>query len=357
MRQIVLSDFTADMLAQRDRERGDRHATAMAAYREQVDSRSARVQRDYEAAVKSHEETMARWDSSGFRTRLGIGLFRASALLRLFGLSLLVGLLGWVVGALASDEELSLMLGGLGAVITGAICILSAGLVRPSEPPLKSIERRHPVPREPVREQAGDDDRVWEAGSVGEQIVTDRLAGILGDEWVLLSGYYGPGGEIDRLLVGPDGICAVEVKHLNGRVHATSDRWQLDKYDRYGNLVERGRVIANNAGMSPSQQVNRAVEPLERFLATRNAVSRIDRAVILTHERSQLGDLSDFTIDYIGLARDLSVVDLLPLKRGFKPGTVDAVVSLIQQDHGYHANRRKSRRPRRNKRGSRGNGR
>ena len=105
MRQIVLSDFTADMLAQRDRERGDRHATAMAAYREQVDSRSARVQRDYEAAVKSHEETMARWDSSGFRTRLGIGLFRASALLRLFGLSLLVGLLGWVVGALASGRR------------------------------------------------------------------------------------------------------------------------------------------------------------------------------------------------------------------------------------------------------------
>ena len=356
MRQIVLSDFTADMLAQRDRERGDRHATAMATHREQVDAREKRVQRDYEAGVEKHKETTARWESGGFGSRLSIGLVKASALLRLFGLSLLVGLIGWATGALVGDVELSLMLGGIGAVATAAICFFSAGLIRPAAPTLKSIERRHPVPREPIRARADDDDSIWEAGSVGEQIATNRLAGILGNEWVLLSGYYGPGGEIDRLLVGPAGVCAIEVKHLNGRVHATRDRWQMDKYDKYGNLVERGRVVANNAGLSPGQQINRAVEPLQRFLASRSAVSRIERAVVLTHERSQVGHRDDFTIDHLGLAKDLTPAKLFPQARGLDSAAVESVVALVQRDHAFHANRRKNRRPRRNKRGSRSSG-
>ncbi len=59
---------------------------------------------------------------------------------------------------------------------------------------------------------------------------------------------------------GPEGIAAIEIKHLNGVIHCRRDRWRRDKYDNYGNMVERGVAIQDRGGRSPSRQVNEVAD-------------------------------------------------------------------------------------------------
>ena len=229
--------------------------------------------------------------------------------------------------ALGSYGELS------GLVTASCVALLYIAFLtrRPVAPSLDTFERQMPVLRAPVIEAALSDDQRWKAGNDGENRVTAHLSAALSDEWTLLSGYYGPGGEIDRILVGPMGVCAIEVKHLNGCVHVMADNWQMDRYDKYGNIVERARPIANKARMSPSSQVNRAVAPLERFLDRRKSVKRVRRAVVLTHDRSRVGSVQDLTVDHVSTLEALSLAKLFPAGAQFDAAEVSVAVKLIER--------------------------
>jgi hypothetical protein len=149
-------------------------------------------------------------------------------------------------------------------------------------------ERRR-VPRRPVL-VAGptDTEEILKAGIAGEELVAVELGRALDDHWTLLRGYRNRRGEIDHLLLGPRGLFAIEVKNLNATVHIDGDRWQADKYDNYGNLVEQ-RPIADRKGRSPSMQLNEPADALERFLHERGQPVTVHRVVILAHRRSRLG--------------------------------------------------------------------
>ena len=149
-------------------------------------------------------------------------------------------------------------------------------------------ERRR-APRRPVL-VAGptDTEEILKAGIAGEELVAVELGRALDDNWTLLRGYRNRRGEIDHLLLGPQGLFAIEVKNLNATVHIDGDRWQADKYDNYGNLVEQ-RPIADRKGRSPSVQLNEPADALERFLQERGQPVTVQRVVILAHRRSRLG--------------------------------------------------------------------
>ena len=146
-------------------------------------------------------------------------------------------------------------------------------------------------PPTPTLERPDRDETVWNAGSEGERRVAETFGATLSDEWVLVSGYRNSGGEIDQLLVGPPGVLAVEIKFINGRVFCDGDDWWRDKYDRYGNLVERSVPIGDRGGRSPSAQVNAAAGRLQSFLNKRASLQRVHRAVILSHDASELGEV------------------------------------------------------------------
>src|ERR1700678_816619 len=65
-----------------------------------------------------------------------------------------------------------------------------------------------PANREPSRNEAA-----LEAGAEGEREVHAALDGALDESWTLFKGYRNRGGEIDYLLIGPTGLCAIEVKY------------------------------------------------------------------------------------------------------------------------------------------------
>ena len=341
MRQIVLSDFTGDMIAQSEQERKNRYAAAMDDYVRRFGERKQRVQLNYENALAEYDQRAAQWGTGGFGTKLRLGLLHPGKILKLLSLCLVGGAgVGFAAHlALGSYGELS------GLVTASCVALLYIAFLtrRPVAPSLDTFERQMPVLRAPVIEAALSDDQRWKAGNDGENRVTAHLSAALSDEWTLLSGYYGPGGEIDRILVGPMGVCAIEVKHLNGCVHVMADNWQMDRYDKYGNIVERARPIANKAKMSPSSQVNRAVAPLERFLDRRKSVKRVRRAVVLTHDRSRVGSVQDLTVDHVSTLEALSLAKLFPAGAQFDAAEVSVAVKLIEGDHAYQERKRNSR--------------
>ncbi len=187
------------------------------------------------------------------------------------------------------------------------------------------------------------------AGMEGEQLVADHLAAVLGEEWGLLRGYRNRGGEIDDILVGPQGVIAIEVKHRNATVGCSGDEWWFDKYDRWGNHVEQG-WLADRAGRSPSRQLNEPADALEGFLATRGKRVTIRRVVLLTHGRSRLGETSEVAVDLISTTTS----DVLAYLIDDQPPILsdadrNEIERLIIRDHKLHETKRPRRRPNNNR--------
>lgn len=150
------------------------------------------------------------------------------------------------------------------------------------------------TPRPPAPLGVTDQEEILAAGMTGEEMVAASLGRALSDDWVLLRGYRNSRGEIDQLVLGPNGLVAIEVKYRNATVHCDGDDWSFDKYDRFGNLVEQG-TISDRRGRSPSVQLN---EPslLEKLLRDHGFRIRIERVVLLTHPRSRLGTCRNLTV-------------------------------------------------------------
>src|SRR5580693_1302971 len=143
-------------------------------------------------------------------------------------------------------------------------------------------EQRHtPRKTEPGTGDTDTEEKI-KAGIAGEQLVATELGRALDDDWTLLRGYRNRRGEIDQLLLGPRGLFAIEVKNINATVHVDGDRWQADKYDNYGNLVEQ-RAIADRKGRSPSMQLTEPADAMQRFLRERGQPVTVQRVVILAH--------------------------------------------------------------------------
>ena len=204
--------------------------------------------------------------------------------------------------------------------------------------------QRARAPRPPIAASAATDrEEILTAGLAGERRVASDLGRGLDDAWVLFRGYRNRAGEIDHLLVGPRGVFAMEGKHRNATVHVNGDRWTYDKYDRYGNLVEQGE-IADRGGRSPSMQVNQPADELERFLRSRGQEVAIQRIVVLTHDRSELGTHRNPTVRVTTSTGDvLAMVRTSPATLGARRAA--EIERLIDQDHRFHETRARRRLP------------
>jgi hypothetical protein len=65
------------------------------------------------------------------------------------------------------------------------------------------------------------------------------------------------------------------------------------------------RPIADRRGRSPSVQLNKPADDLERFLAERGQPADIGRMVILAHRRSGLGPVRNPTVTVLAAPGDL----------------------------------------------------
>ena len=94
----------------------------------------------------------------------------------------------------------------------------------------------------------------WKQGYKGEEAVTKALTSNLSDEYFLFNSIYlNDGyGDIDHLVLGPNGIFAVETKNYVGKISVCGDKWSRQyKTKKRGSF---GRKIQFDLG-SPSRQV------------------------------------------------------------------------------------------------------
>jgi Nuclease-related domain len=182
------------------------------------------------------------------------------------------------------------------------------------------------------------------AGVEGEHALTWGLSN-LPDEWVMLRGYRNQHGEIDHLLVGPLGLWAVEVKRRPVRVHVTGDEWRYEKLDRWGNVVETGWAT-DRRGRSWARQANDAAHDLRLWLGHNGYQVPIHTAVMLIHERAQIGQCENLTVNLLATEPQQLVEEIWRLPSPLSPMACTEIVKLIRRDHHFHNQRRQdSRRP------------
>ncbi len=200
--------------------------------------------------------------------------------------------------------------------------------------------RQAPAPPELIAVPTDEQSRLA-AGIAGERQVANELGRALGDDWVLMRGYRNRLGEIDHLLFGPGGLVAIEVKNINGTVHCEGDKWRVDKYDRYGNLVEQYDLVDRGKRQrSPSVQLNEPADLLEDFLHSRGEDVDVLRVVLLTHPRSRIGACSRATVHIFTSAGDVTRL-LRTVRQPLSEARLTRIGELVTGDHQYHSRRRR----------------
>ena len=343
MKTIVLSDHTGDMIAMQERQHYRQYDVEMARYERESEALTRRVEEEYESRMSAYQRELVDWNAMSWVRKFVDGVSKWRVLLLLCLAVMVASVFAYVM--MPENWEILLAI----PATVGFMALFFPTRV-PKQPTREQISMRWVEPPRPPRGESSDEELMWQAGNEGERRVTEHLSSLLDDDWTLISGYRGPGGEVDQILVGPLGVCALETKYLNGRVFVSGDTWDIDKYDNYGNLVESERPIEDRRGRSPSEQVNGAVKPLERFLSKRDLVNRVNRAVVLTHDKSEVGRVEKQTVDYIGTLDEVTV-DCLFSRRAPRLDRESAVsvVQRIQGDHEFHRKRSSNRssRPRR----------
>jgi hypothetical protein len=171
-------------------------------------------------------------------------------------------------------------------------------------------ERRLMPTAPPPPQPPSDQEAIITAGIEGEQRAELGLGTKLGDEWVLLRGYRNNRGEIGR-----------------------------------GEMTDK-------KGRSPSQQLNEPADQLEGFLRSRGHQVRIQRIVLLTHDRSRLGTCTNSTVHVTtSTAQVIKLIGALPASVA-DPERAQ-IERLVVRDHDHFETRRTGDRG--TARGSRGN--
>ena len=295
MKTIILSDHPAEQLALREARRAEAFEKDMQSYRRTSENRDA----DFSAKSKKYERLMSEKKTSLYK---GV-----------------------------RDRK----------PVQCAISLLALAHGRLFHFPRHAT----PAPVMPIKVGEDDQDRIWRTGQEGESALDAHLARFLDDGWVCLCGFHNRGGEIDRLLVGKDGIFAIEVKNMSGRVSCNGDSWSRDKYDAYGNLVDRNLPIKDKGGRSPSRQVNEPVALLESRLRQDFPDIKAVRAVVFTNVRSEIGQIVAPTVDEVLLLRSWDVATTLRRSdAGLQDKDIQRIVDVIGSEH--EENRRQNRKSR-----------
>ena len=226
-----------------------------------------------------------------------------------------------------------------------------------------------PIAPEPEEPGDGIEERRFEAGIVGEQVVLDHVeaqldAAVLsvyveedrcdhefpGNTSVAISGYKNYKGEIDLLLMTPWGLAALEVKNVQGMVYNHGTNWFRDKYDRAGFIHEQAIPIADRGGRGPARQLSEPVEVLQRFLESRGVSVPIRRAIVLAHPQSFVGAI-EFGFEPLEMVSHVGQLDVIafcdiannPRKPCYNDHEINTIADLIEQDHQFHASRQSRR--------------
>jgi hypothetical protein len=121
--------------------------------------------------------------------------------------------------------------------------------------------------------------QIYRGGSIGEKNVIKTLTKNLNDNYSLINGAHlrGGGGDIDHIVLGPNGVYVLETKNWSGKIQCNGDNWQ--------------RPGKHSVG-SPSLQVKRNTHKVKRLIDSSSALRGlnvwVEGIVVFTNQHCSL---------------------------------------------------------------------
>jgi len=121
--------------------------------------------------------------------------------------------------------------------------------------------------------------RIYKGGWEGEKQVAKLLNSKLSDDYYLINELkIGKGGDLDHIVIGPNGIFVIETKNWSGKITCQSDEWQRQDRHKFNN--------------SPSRQVKNNTNKIRRLLEAQSSLRNhgvwIEGIVVFTNHNIEL---------------------------------------------------------------------
>lgn len=160
----------------------------------------------------------------------------------------------------------------------------------------------------------------WRWGLEGEERLRGRLRRILDDRCALFFNLPIAGGDLDCVVVAPQGLWVMESKYYAGEVTCTNGRWcRLRK--------RRGETYPE-AMRSPSEQLSKGITHLKSYLLSQGISPWIRGIVVFTHPAACLHVQGLGTVSAVTLS-DLTGLPPGPeLPEATRSAIVEALTSL-----------------------------
>lgn len=127
----------------------------------------------------------------------------------------------------------------------------------------------------------------YRRGYEGERTVTKILTSTLGDEYSLINDVTVPDGygNIDHIVLGPNGVFVIETKNFAGRIACNGDEWSSQRTSKFNRLTHY------DLG-SPSRQVKRNAFRVKRLIESIDAFKSskiwVDAILVFANKRVEL---------------------------------------------------------------------
>jgi hypothetical protein len=167
--------------------------------------------------------------------------------------------------------------------------------------------------------------RIFRGGWEGEKQVAKLLTDKLNDDYYILNDFYlhNGGGDIDNIILGPNGVFVLEIKNWSGSIYCRGDEWQ--------------RVGKRNFSGSPSRQVKRNAAKIKQIIDhsqnLRSLGIRVQGIVVLTNNHATL-QLKNPTVPVLKLPQVPNHITAFRSSRSLSCEQLEAIgKEIIKQKH------------------------
>ncbi len=167
--------------------------------------------------------------------------------------------------------------------------------------------------------------RIYGGGWQGEKQVAKLLTSKLSDDYYLINDLYlhNGGGDIDHVVLGPNGIFVLETKNWSGNITCNGDDWQ--------------RLGKRNFSSSPSRQVRRNALKIKQVIdnspTLRSMGIWVEGIVVLTNKHATL-HLNNPTVQILKLPQLPNYLIAYRSSRAYSRQEVEAIgKEIIKAKH------------------------
>jgi hypothetical protein len=160
--------------------------------------------------------------------------------------------------------------------------------------------------------------RIYNGGLVGERKVDKALNSGLNDDYYLINNLsFHKGGDVDHIVIGPNGVFVIETKNWSGIVSCNGDAWQREDQRKFKD--------------SPSRQVKKNADKIKQIMSSssnlRNHGIWVQGLVVFTNTNADLS-INKPTTPILRLSELSSYITTY---KNYNPYTAQQVQQIIKE--------------------------